>query len=242
MKVAAIALAILAGIVFLSRNALLYRGASGGHGSLMSVALTIGADADKYSSDGNTPILAAAAARQTAAVERLIAAGANVNAENRQTGATPLMIAATLGDEPMIDALLAAGASVSSRDRDGHTAYWHAFRNHQLEVAGKVHYVRTVEVKLPTRAVASMSEASPSPTSTSDWVDGKPPNYVEPETDGSQLTITDTTGWTRIGPNQYVKSVTSEESAEMDRERRRQQDAARTEARRKMDATATSPP
>ena len=220
---------VIAGALFLSRNALLHRGASGGPNVLMSVALTIGANTDSYASDGHTALSAAAAAGQTTAVKRLIDAGANVNKGHRDTGATPLMYAAESGDETIVDQLLAAGASVSDRDKEDRTAYWYAIQNHHSSVARKVFHVRTVDVTLPPPS---------GPASASDqWVDGKPPNYVEPAvTASSPLVITDTRGWTRVGPNQYVKSVSREEAQRLDAEKRRQQDDARAEAARQMDA------
>jgi len=65
--------------------------------------------------DGTTDLHRAARSRDLQAAERLIKAGAGVNAANRY-GVTPLSLAADNGDAPMIAALLKAGASIKTAE------------------------------------------------------------------------------------------------------------------------------
>lgn len=214
-------------LLFVFRNAVLHQGASSGQNVLMSIALAFRADPNAVSSNGDTPLLAAAQKRNAAGVKQLIAAGADVNYANRTTGITPLMIAATHGDEPMVDALLAAGASLSARDKEDRTAYWYAFQNHESAIARKVHYVQVVDVKLPERGLPSYAQTGTAGGAPAERaagggrLGGGPPGIVPSEQE-RPLEITDTKGWTRVGPNQYVKRVSKEESAELEKERRRQ--------------------
>jgi uncharacterized protein len=77
-----------------------------------------------------TPLMWAASRGQAAAVQFLIEAGADVNAQSSD-GVTPLMAAAgaipTLDGDPLacVEALLAAGGKVEDVDRNGHTALFY---------------------------------------------------------------------------------------------------------------------
>lgn len=216
--------------VFLSRGALLHRGASSGQTSLMSIALRFGADANRVAPNGNTPLLTAADARQGEAVKRLLAAKADVNTANVSTGITPLMLAARAGDEAMVDLLLSAGASLSARDKEEHTAYWHAFSNRQSAVARKVHYIRQTEMALPQRDLTRATEGA-SPVEEKLSAD----EQARMMTEGQPLTITDTRGWTRVGPNQYIKRAAPEEAASLSKEQQRQQQEAQAEMKKKIE-------
>ena len=63
-------------------------------------------------------------------VERLIRAGANVNAKN-DFGATPMSEAAVVGNAELLEALLEAGADVESPNADGQTALMVVARTQQ---------------------------------------------------------------------------------------------------------------
>ena len=71
--------------------------------------------------DGGTALLWAAYWNDDAAVEALIAAGANVNAANRY-GVTPLSQACINGNAQMVEALLKAGADANTFQHEGQTA------------------------------------------------------------------------------------------------------------------------
>ncbi len=85
-------------------------------------------------SAGNTPLHRAASKGQAAAVELLLAAGADVDALNDR-GAAPLHQAAAAGDAATVAALLAAGADPSTADNDGATPLHVAAEQGQAELA-----------------------------------------------------------------------------------------------------------
>ena len=83
--------------------------------------------------DGVTPLLTAIYHGDVQAVDRLIAAGANVRAANRE-GVTPLAMACLDGDLPIIDRLLKAGADPKVRGPNGETMLMFAARNGRVDV------------------------------------------------------------------------------------------------------------
>jgi uncharacterized protein len=78
-------------------------------------------DVNAAQPDGGTALLWAAYWNDEAAVEQLIAAGANVNAANHY-GVTPLSQACINGNAPMVEALLKAGADANTFQAEGQTA------------------------------------------------------------------------------------------------------------------------
>ena len=66
-------------------------------------------------------------------VERLLAAGANVNAKDRN-GITALMAASLEGHREVVALLLARGAEINARTKDGETALIYASINGDKEV------------------------------------------------------------------------------------------------------------
>ncbi len=84
-------------------------------------------------SGGDTPLIRAAAAGDTAAVHALLAQGADVNATNR-AGETALMFAAENGHVNTGLALLAAASAVEARNTFGETALMYAALNGHTEV------------------------------------------------------------------------------------------------------------
>lgn len=160
MKTIGIALAVLiafVGVLFASRSSMLERGIRDGGRGMVGLALRLGADKNGRAEDGTTPLMRAAAAGHAAPVQRLVKAGADVNARHASTGMTPLMIAAKNGKAEAVDALLAAGAAVDIRDNEQMTAYTHAFRENHFEIAHKVQYVAENSVPLPERTPAPPS-------------------------------------------------------------------------------------
>jgi uncharacterized protein len=83
--------------------------------------------------DGVTPLLTAIYHGDVQTVDRLIAAGANVRAANRE-GVTPLAMACLDGDLPIIDRLLKAGADPKERGANGETLLMFAARNGRVDV------------------------------------------------------------------------------------------------------------
>ena len=71
--------------------------------------------------DGMTPLHHAAQAGDIAAIEALLAGGANVNAKAEYYGATPLHDAAAHGSPSAVEALLAGGANVHAKNEGGAT-------------------------------------------------------------------------------------------------------------------------
>jgi ankyrin repeat protein len=82
-----------------------------------------------------TPLHHAVSAGNVAAVEKLAAAGANVNFVDKD-GATPLILAAScrLGRADTVRALLAAGAQLQTADTEGWTALHHAADRGRTEI------------------------------------------------------------------------------------------------------------
>ena len=90
--------------------------------------------ANERAVDGTTALHWAVYNDDATLVERLLAAGADVNARN-DYGATPLSQAAVVGDARVIRALLKAGADVESPNADGQTALMVLARTSNIEAA-----------------------------------------------------------------------------------------------------------
>jgi uncharacterized protein len=79
----------------------------------------------------------AVTAGDAALVQRLLEAGADVNAFDGE-GRTPLMVAAQLGDDEQVLLLLDAGADPTIAAPDGETAYLKAAAHGQAQLAGRL--------------------------------------------------------------------------------------------------------
>jgi len=93
-------------------------------GDLEAIRQHIAAGSDlnqKEPLGGASPLIAAAAFGQTAAVRALIEAGADVNTRNNE-GSTPLHTAAFLCHTEIVEVLLANGAEKAARNNAGATA------------------------------------------------------------------------------------------------------------------------
>ncbi len=84
-------------------------------------------------SGGDTPLIRAAAAGDAAAVQALLAQGADVHATNR-AGETALMFAAEIGHVATVRALLYAGSAVEARNTFRETALLYAALNGHTDV------------------------------------------------------------------------------------------------------------
>ena len=86
-----------------------------------------GADVNQYV-QSDTPLLIEAVKHGPCElVEHLITAGADVNAQAKDTGNTPLIVAGTNGDVKCTKRLLAAGANVNQTNHDSKTALLKSF-------------------------------------------------------------------------------------------------------------------
>jgi ankyrin repeat protein len=93
--------------------------------SLVRLALDCGADPDRASANGDTPLLACATAGSVAVAEALAAAGASLQSRDPE-GRTALHRAAGQNHEELLVWLLAHGAEVDARDSNGETALMRA--------------------------------------------------------------------------------------------------------------------
>ncbi|ABQ07075.1 ankyrin repeat domain-containing protein [Flavobacterium johnsoniae] len=80
--------------------------------------LSKGTDANKGDKEGNTPLMAAASARETAVLEILLPVAKNINAQNLK-GESALTNAVRYGTPEAVNVLLSKGADVNVKDKDG---------------------------------------------------------------------------------------------------------------------------
>ncbi len=106
-----------------------------GHVEVMRALLAQGAEhrAVSRNSNRNQPLQAACAGRQTAAVELLLRAGAEVDARSHG-GSTALQIAAANGEPRMVELLLKAGADVNAKTEGRMTALDFAIKGNHAAV------------------------------------------------------------------------------------------------------------
>jgi ankyrin repeat protein len=151
--------------------------------------------------DSVTPLLTAIYRGDVQAVDRLIAAGANVRAANRE-GVTPLAMACLDGDLPIIDRLLKAGADPKERGPNGETVLMFAARNGRVDIItrlvaagaevnarerlrGTTALMWAAEQRHP-EAVKALLAAGADPAMTSGPA-GLPRNYMAPRVDVSAV-------------------------------------------------------
>jgi len=115
---------------------LLHLAAYFGHAGLVDDLLGRGADLHAIARNQmvNQPVHSAVAGQRLAVTDRLLRAGARVNAG--ALGVTPLHLAAHAGHEPLVELLLAFGADTRARDANGHTPADLATENGHTAVAG----------------------------------------------------------------------------------------------------------
>ncbi len=118
------------------RQALFVYSALNGNTGRMKLLLALGADVNELECPTAlcfTPLVAAAAANQSEAVQMLIANGADVNKKLKR-GQTALMIASFHGDTEMVRLLISSGADVNA-DYEGNTALSWAKQNGHEDTA-----------------------------------------------------------------------------------------------------------
>lgn len=87
-------------------------------GEIIAYFLAKGVDANKVNKDGNTPVMIAAGARETAALEKLLPVAKNINLQNLK-GESALTMAVKSGTPEAVALLLSKGADVNVKDKDG---------------------------------------------------------------------------------------------------------------------------
>lgn len=106
--------------------------------ALVSPMATAAADGTVKPDDkGRTALMLAAKAGDLAASDRLLAAGADIDARN-PNGGTALMYAALGGSEVLVDRLLAAGADVNARASNGWNALMIAAAKGRAEIVQRL--------------------------------------------------------------------------------------------------------
>ncbi|MDF2964615.1 MAG: serine/threonine-protein phosphatase 6 regulatory ankyrin repeat subunit C-like [Rickettsiaceae bacterium] len=103
------------------------------------VSNNINADWNCVATDGATPLTLAAQNGHTTIVEKLLAAGADVNKANEKNGATPLIYAAEKGHTAIVEELVAAGADINkANEKNGTTPLMFAAYNGHTAIALKL--------------------------------------------------------------------------------------------------------
>lgn len=87
-------------------------------GEIIAYFLAKGVDANKIDKDGNTPLMIAAGARETAALDKLLPVTKNINLQNAK-GESALTFAVRSGAPEAVATLLSKGADVNVKDKDG---------------------------------------------------------------------------------------------------------------------------
>ncbi len=105
--------------------------------AIVKLLLDFGADVNKPSGDGYTPIMEARNRSTPDLINLLIKNGADVNAYEEEDASTALIQAAERADNVAVRALLSAGADINHRDNEGETAY---------EVADRLCNAETAEI------------------------------------------------------------------------------------------------
>jgi ankyrin repeat protein len=169
--------------------------------SVSVVAQNAGPQGPRRTDDGVTPLLTAIYQGDVQTVDRLIAAGTNVRAANRE-GVTPLAMACLDGDLAIIDRLLKAGADPKERGPNGETLLMFAARNGRVDVItrlvaagadvnarealrGTTALMWAAEQRHP-QAVKALLAAGADPAITSGPA-GLPRNYMAPRVDVSAV-------------------------------------------------------
>jgi ankyrin repeat protein len=114
------------------RDSLLWQAVHAGHGSLVSLLISAGANVNAATSYG--PVVTEAIVRAPETVNLLLERGANANAMSPM-GDTPLTMAARAGNAEAGRLLLAHGANVNASTPHGHTPlYWASKHGHAAMV------------------------------------------------------------------------------------------------------------
>ncbi len=133
------------------RQELLFEAAKLGRTDLIPELVKDGADVNAYEARGFTPLILAAYNGQAAAVEVLIAAGADACRPDANQGNTAQMGVAFKGDDAIAARLLKAGCDVNARNKAGQTA---------LMMAALFGRVKQIDLLLAAGADPAVADAS----------------------------------------------------------------------------------
>ena len=109
--------------------------ADSGHGSVIRLLLSNGADANMADRDGVTPLARAAAANHKLAVAELLAAKVDIDPRTAVSGNTPLMLASQRGAADAVRLLLKFNAQPNLKNAAGNTALHLAVRAQHADIA-----------------------------------------------------------------------------------------------------------
>ncbi len=112
----------------------MHMAAYNGHTDIVKLLLEHDAAVDCRDVEGKTPLIHACTGPFPKTVEILLAAGADINAQETTEGFTPLMMAAGLGQTEVVKVLLSHGADSTIEDEDKDTALSHAKNSGHAEI------------------------------------------------------------------------------------------------------------
>jgi ankyrin repeat protein len=95
-----------------------------------------GVDPNRTDKEGNTPLMAAAAAKETSVLELLLPASKNVNQQNLK-GESALTNAVKLGTPEAVNLLLDKGADVNVQDKDGSNLGVYLVQSYRPQMTGR---------------------------------------------------------------------------------------------------------
>ncbi|PXY41456.1 hypothetical protein DMB65_08450 [Flavobacterium cheongpyeongense] len=95
-----------------------------------------GLNANKADNEGNTPLMVAASARETAVLEQLVPLTKNINMQNLK-GESALTFAVRSGTPTAVDILLNKGADVKVLDKDGNNLGFYIIQSYRPQMMGR---------------------------------------------------------------------------------------------------------
>lgn len=142
---------------------------------IINYFLNKGADANKADNDGNTPLMVAASARETASLEQLLPIVKNNNSQNVK-GESALTFAVKAGTPSAVELLLNKGADAKVVDKEGNNLGFYLIQSYRPQMGG----------------MARGSEGANAPkqdpfTSKAKLLQDKGLNLSAPQKDGSTL-------------------------------------------------------
>jgi ankyrin repeat protein len=100
---------------------------------IINYFLAKGVDANKSDNEGNTPLMVAASAKETAALEQLLPIVKNINTQNGK-GESALTIAVKSGTPSAVELLLNKGADVTVTDKEGNNLGFYLIQSYRPQM------------------------------------------------------------------------------------------------------------